>query len=161
MIKLYQNYRNFFILSIILHWKIFCTFDLQIQWGSEYRTMDRASDYQTIWIMDKLVWTTIDGGQNGYHLNTGPVFRCLKQDGSQKCLTIWKPVPYSDDWFSGTSHLNNAFQFVWYSKDYGSKIQYSVFRSPLWIQWPCENWTIWYSNGHFLDTICIQFLNGY
>ncbi len=29
--------------------------------------------------------------------------------------TIWKPVLYSDDWLSGTGHLNTGFQFVWYS----------------------------------------------
>jgi hypothetical protein len=51
---------------------------------------NRASDYRTIWIPDKLVWTTIGGGQIGYHLKNGPVVRWLKQDGSRKCFNYLK-----------------------------------------------------------------------
>ena len=51
---------------------------------------NRASDYRTIWISDKLVRTTIGGGQNGNHLKTWPSFKWLKQDDSQKCFNYLK-----------------------------------------------------------------------
>jgi hypothetical protein len=29
------------------------------------------------------------------------------------------------------------------------------------MQWPFKNWTVRFSNGHFSDTICFWFLNGW
>jgi hypothetical protein len=67
-----------------------------------------ASDYRTIWILDKLVHTTIGGGQNGYHFKTGPVFRWLKQDGSRKCFNHLKTGPV----FRWSTLWNRAFEYL-------------------------------------------------
>jgi hypothetical protein len=97
---------------------------------------NRASDYRTIWIPDELVRSTKSGGQNGYHLKTGPVFRWLKQDGSWKCFSYLKTGPV----FMWSTFWNWAsdYQYIWISDLNLFGIQMVlvfrclVFRSPLY-----------------------------